>query len=62
MTAIQSSTSASWPQLCTELKLEILSHLLTVDASKEEEEVTPIRYLGLGKDTNEYLYTRAGSN
>jgi hypothetical protein len=52
MTAIQSSTSASWPQLCTELKLEILSHLLTVDASKEEEEVTPIRYLGLGKDTN----------
>jgi hypothetical protein len=59
MTAIESSSSVSWPQLSTELKLEILSYLLVVNTSEEEEEMTPIRYLGLGKNTNEDLYMGA---
>lgn len=50
MATSESSTSTSWPQLATELKLEILWHLLAVDVGKEEPEVTPVKYLGLGKN------------
>ncbi|KAF9741885.1 hypothetical protein PMIN02_008684 [Paraphaeosphaeria minitans] len=44
MAACGISTSTGWPQLSTELKLEILWHLLAVDVGKEEQEVTPVKY------------------
>ncbi|KAF2450032.1 hypothetical protein P171DRAFT_440447 [Karstenula rhodostoma CBS 690.94] len=47
MTTRETLNGTSWPQLSTELKLEILWYLLVVDVGEEEREVTPVKHLGL---------------